>query len=939
MGKPPERRQQLRERDTALHAVTGVTESLARGGTPRPVLLEGRGGLGKTALLDAAEVCAGQHGVRVIRVRSTILEQGLPLGLVRQMTQQGLAGPGPRLADGSPTGPALPVPGRGAHGAGQDDYALFHAVLSAVSRETGAEPVLFLADDLQWADAASLRFLLYLLPRLRPLRAGFIGALRPDSERHANQGLLSMLVDDVGDTLLGLAPLTAHGIGQLAHDVFGKEAAGPFTEALLRLSRGIPLLARELAVEAVLRGVDPVAGNTETLASLRPRSLALRARLWLDRVEETSARLARSAAVLGEGTPLAVVAEHARVTPWQAPSAYAELQGAGLADDAPPSGSGPRLFVFSSPLAGTSVERTLTADELITGHLRATVVLSARDAPPDQIAGHLLHVPAPARLAGVYGILHAAADTALRRGEPERACAYLARCLEETTDAAAREETLTRMGGLALRFDVSRAVSYYRQAVAASPGGRAPLLSALSAALWLRGDGDAAVASAAEALSRSETARDRSALRYRIRMMSLGLGTSASPSHGSTAPRPPRTDVAGEVSFDGFEALTEAFAGQRSAVDKARLGVRQTAHEEAHLRMHAKGPAWYVLLAAEVPDAMEILDNEMRLARRQGALSVAAPVYACRGLGHWWEGRLDRAATDLARAVHLTDRTHSAAGRAFAGPFLAGVLTERGSLDRARQVLDWSEPEEDGPGPVLTYLRDITRARLLRLCGRTADALHAATEAGRAFYGFGGTNPAFCAWRSEAARCHHLMGETDTARQLVSDEVTLARRWGAARPLGRALRLAALLQGPQGEPEDFEESVEVLRDSPARLEYAKSLVAYGSALRRAGRTAAARTNLTEALDLANAANAVPLSDHALAELRLSGARPRRRAASGRDSLTPGETRVARMAAAGLSNSEIARRLFVTGKTVEVHLGNVYRKLGIPGRHQLEQALR
>ncbi|MFF8512840.1 LuxR C-terminal-related transcriptional regulator [Streptomyces sp. NPDC015492] len=938
MGRAPERRQRLRERDTPLLALKGVAESLARGGTPSPVLLEGCGGLGKTALLDAAEAFAGRHGVRVIRARSTILEKDLPFGLVRQMTQQGFDAPGTEPADGSTIRSARPCPGHSAHSGIQGEYALFHAILTAISRETRSEPALLLADDLQWADAASLRFLLYLLPRLRSLRAGFVGALRPDAAHQMNQGLLGMLVDDVGDTVIGLTPLTGRGVGQLAHEVFGVEAEEPFTQTLLRLSRGIPLLARELAVEAALRGVDPVAGSTEALASLRPRSLTLRARLWLDRVEGAAARLARSAAVLGEDTPLETVAEHARVTPWQTPSAYAELQRSGLADDTPHSGSGPRPFVFSSPIAGSSVEQTFTADELITGHLRAAVVLSARHAPTEQIAGHLLHVPAPTGLADAYTILHAAADTALRRGEPQQACTYLARCLDETSDATAREETLMRMGGLALRFDVGRAVSYYRQAVASSQGGRAHVLSALSAALWLRGDGKAAVASAVEALARSESARDRSALRYRIRMMSLGTGTSAFRHEGTAEPRPPRTDVSGEVSFDGFEALTEAFAGERSAVDKARRGVRQASPEEAHVRMHAKGPAWYVLLAAEVPDAMEILDSELRGARRQGALSVAAPAYACRGLGHWWGGRLDDAARDLARAVRLTDQTHSAAGRAFAGPFLAGVLIDRGSLDGAWQVLDWAEPE-DGPNPALTYLRDVTRARLLRLRGRTTDALHAAAEAGKTFQGFGGTNPAFCAWRSEAARCHHLMGDTDTARELVSEEILLARRWGAARSLGRALRLTAVLQGPQAGPEQFEESVAVLRDSPARLEYAKSLAAYGSALRRLGRTATARKRLTEALDLANAAGAVPLSDHALAELRLSGARPRRRAASGRDSLTPGETRVARLAATGLSNSEIARQLFITGKTVEVHLGSVYRKLGISGRHRLEQALR
>jgi DNA-binding NarL/FixJ family response regulator len=84
--------------------------------------------------------------------------------------------------------------------------------------------------------------------------------------------------------------------------------------------------------------------------------------------------------------------------------------------------------------------------------------------------------------------------------------------------------------------------------------------------------------------------------------------------------------------------------------------------------------------------------------------------------------------------------------------------------------------------------------------------------------------------------------------------------------------------------------------------------------------------------------AQPLVDRAEEELAATGARPRRLLLSGVESLTASERRVARFAADGLSNKDIAQALFVTTKTVEVHLSNVYRKLGIGSRSELPQAL-
>jgi DNA-binding NarL/FixJ family response regulator len=130
----------------------------------------------------------------------------------------------------------------------------------------------------------------------------------------------------------------------------------------------------------------------------------------------------------------------------------------------------------------------------------------------------------------------------------------------------------------------------------------------------------------------------------------------------------------------------------------------------------------------------------------------------------------------------------------------------------------------------------------------------------------------------------------------------------------------------------------VLGDSPARLEHGKARTELGAALRRANRRSQAREQLRQAVELATICGATHLAARAERELLATGARPRRIALSGADSLTPSERRVAELAASGPTNREIAQALFVTQRTIEVHLTSIYRKLGISSRSQLAAAL-
>jgi DNA-binding CsgD family transcriptional regulator len=156
--------------------------------------------------------------------------------------------------------------------------------------------------------------------------------------------------------------------------------------------------------------------------------------------------------------------------------------------------------------------------------------------------------------------------------------------------------------------------------------------------------------------------------------------------------------------------------------------------------------------------------------------------------------------------------------------------------------------------------------------------------------------------------------------------------------VGLALTTLGLVEGNRAGEERLREAIEVLAPSSVRLQHARALIELGAALRRRNARGEARKLLREGVEIAHDCGAGSLVARANDQLAATGARPRHLLVTGVDSLTASERRVAHLAAEEMSNKEIAQALFVTVKTVEVHLSNVYRKLEIGSRRQLAQAL-
>ena len=173
---------------------------------------------------------------------------------------------------------------------------------------------------------------------------------------------------------------------------------------------------------------------------------------------------------------------------------------------------------------------------------------------------------------------------------------------------------------------------------------------------------------------------------------------------------------------------------------------------------------------------------------------------------------------------------------------------------------------------------------------------------------------------------------------MIGEELELAAALDSPRALGVARRALGTLRGGEEGIAELRRSIETLAACPSPLERARSLAELGAALRRGNRRNEARECLREAADLAQLCGAERLEATVAEELLIAGAKPRRRRISGPDSLTPAERRVAGAAAAGASNREIAQDLFVSLRTVEMHLTNTYRKLGASSRADLATAL-
>ena len=940
-GRPVSAQAELLEREAELAAVEALIGDPLDNG--QLLAIEGPPGIGKTSLLAATRARAQEAGMQVMAARGSELERAFAYGVVRQLFEPLLRDEPAEeraelLAGAAALAAPLFDPAELACEPGSDvSLATLHGLYWLTANVAARGPLLLAVDDLHWCDAASLRWLAYLVARLEDLPLAVVVGLRP-TEPGTDPLVLGQIVSDPFATVIRPAPLTVEGAGELIRRLLSPDAEEGFCVACHEESGGNPLLLRELLSAVASERLAATATNVEPLRELAADAVSRAVSLRLIPLPAEAESLARAVAILGDDADPRDAAALAGLDEERASQAAAELVRVDILRPHAP-------LAFVHPVVRAAVYAMLTPAEQDGGHARAAHLLADAGAEPERVAAHLLRL-APAADPQVVRTLRAAAQGALARGAAESAVAHLRRALEEPPSASERVDVLLELGSAETLVSGAAAVKHLREAhdLIDDPIRRAETAVLLGDQLLLRHEPDESVGISRRGLDElggadPELGRLLEAAVIRAAIMEPRLYDLALERLERVRSQPSDT-TAGEKMLLALLAFHDARAN--AAADTA-VGLARRALADGILLRAARGGgplllATMVVAMADLDEALEIYDQALADAYRRGSLLAFAGAKVFRSQTSLYRGELPEAEGEGREALDACEAWGIELARGTVTGYLADALVEQGKVDAAAAVLARGGFEDDPDTAHAHWFLD-SKARLRMLSGDLEQGIADMLEAGRRFEAVGGRNPAFMAWRSQAALgLFQLGGRQEEARRLAAEELELARIWGAPRALGRALRVAGLIEGGREGLALLREGVEVLDGSPARLELAKALTELGAALRREKRRREARGVLRRAVELATLCGATPLAQRAETELLATGARPRRIALSGVDSLTPSERRVAHMAAEGLTNREIAQALFVTPKTIEVHLSSVYRKLEISSRSQLPAVL-
>ena len=930
----------LLERDAELDGVHRAIAD-ADAGLGRLVVIDGPAGVGKTSLLIAARDAARDAGLLTLRARGAELEREFAFGVMRQLFDDVVRG---RAVDSAglfagAARQAAPLLGVEVDGApstpSEDAYAARYALFWLAANLAAERPLAMIVDDSHWADAESLAAIAHLANRLEGLPILLVVASRSE-ESSAALAALRRQAHDAG-THMVVAPLGEDGATAVVRSI-APDADDELCRACFRASGGNPFLLNELSRSVLSgRGRPLSAGH---VADQSPERVTREVADRLARLPAPAGRLARAAAVLGPGVPLRQAAQLAGVDPQDAAVAADALVRAGVLRKAGP-------LEFLHPLLRTAVYDGLGQATRARDHSRAARLLVAEAAPPERVAAQLLNRP-PAGDAWACDQLLAAARLASTRGAGEAAARYLRRALDEDPPPDQRTPILLELGlAESMASDPVGAIDHLREALAAELG----VEERLQATILLTGllGHTYRVPEAVDMLEAEiERLDDRPDLRRVVEVAITNIARIDSTMQSRRAPFVARLRAAvqsGEpqdASVLGAVATEMAMAGEPVArtTELAERAVGGFVAVGAGVTDWSFYSAARTLLISESYDsAIRALTRVVEQARERGGMLDTGGGLVFRAEAYLRMGDLANAEVDARTLLGISTDYGWPIGIGFAAAWLCEILVERGELDEAERLL------EDAPGGIEALTSDFTGTEVLlargglRLAqGHLQESVDDLRASGRSAVAIGNVNPAVCGWRSELAHGLIQLGQTAEARRLAEESLEMARLFGAPRAIAVALRAAGRVDGGQHEIRMLREAVDLLKDSPAQLECGRANAALGAALRRVGWNEDAREPLRVAVDLAHRCGARALEDQALDELRATGARPRRRAAAGIDALTASERRIAEAAAAGQQNREIAQSLFVTAHTVEFHLRNAYRKLGIKGRAALGAAL-
>jgi DNA-binding CsgD family transcriptional regulator len=872
--------------------------------------------VGKTALLDylagRAESC------QVLRAVGVQSEMEFPFAALHQLCapmldrREGLPGPqcgALQTAFGMTVGPA------------PDCFLVALATLTLLSESAGQRPLLCLVDDYQWLDRASAQVLTFVARRLSAESVGMLFAARVP-----------------GGDLAGLHELPIGGLRKVdARVLLDSALTGPLDErvrdqivaetlgnplALLEVPRG--LTSAELAGGFGVPGAPTVADSIEE--SFRRRVEALPA--------ETR-RLLLLAAADPAADPALI---------WQAAAQLGiSTKAAGPAAEAGLAEFGVRLR-FRHPLVRSVVYRSAPGQDRRGAHAALAALTDSR-LDPDRYAWHLAHA-APGPDEDVARELENSASRARARGGQAAAAAFLERAAMLTLDSAQRARRALAAADCKAQagaFDVALDLLAMAEAGQLTEFQRAcaDLLRAQLAFLTNRGnDAPPLLLMAARRLEPIDVGLSHaayldalSAAMFAGRLAGPGGDIQEIACAAAAAPRTPHArQQVRDLLVDGLAAhFTDGYAAGLPILQKALSAFGHGTSDDEELRW-----LWLGCIAA-----LHVWDDEhweelsarfVQIARDVGSLSELPLALTTRAHMHLFAGELPAAASLVGEVTAVTEAT----GSTFTPYGALGLAAFRGAEADAFEVIEATTRDARlrGEGIGLS-VAEWASAVLNNGLGHYQDAMAMAEKAASYDRNLGATNWAVVELVEAAART----GNTEIAASALARLGEMTSAAGTEWALGIEARSRALLSGGAAANSLYHEAVVRLDHTRMRPDLARAHLLFGEWLRRERHRSEARQHLHTALEMLESMSMDAFANRARHELRATGETARRPAsAPGKGQLTAHETQIARLARDGMSNPEIGARLFLSPRTVQYHLGNIFTKLGISSRCQLDRVL-